>query len=91
MVEKIPLRSAVAAISAGVVKGQHFLDLCYQEDFDAEVDFNVVMTDEGTLVEVQGTAEGLPFSRQALDALIDLADKGTSRLFKVQQQAVASL
>ena len=91
MVEKIPLRSAVAAISAGVVKGQHLLDLCYQEDFDAEVDFNVVMTDEGTLVEVQGTAEGLPFSRQALDALIDLADKGTSRLFKVQQQAVASL
>ena len=90
-VEKIPLRSAVAAISAGVVKGQHLLDLCYQEDFDAEVDFNVVMTDEGTLVEVQGTAEGSPFSRQALDALIDLADKGTSRLFKAQQQAVASL
>jgi ribonuclease PH len=90
MIKTMPLKSGIAAISAGVVKGNHFLDLCYQEDFDADVDFNVVMTDQGTLVEVQGTAEGDPFPRQALDALIDLADKGTSYLFKVQQRAIAT-
>jgi ribonuclease PH len=87
----IPLKSAVAATSVGVVHGYRILDLCYDEDFAAEVDFNVVMTSKGEFVEVQGTAEGKPFSKEAIDALLGLAEKGIKELFQAQQSALASL
>ncbi len=83
------LRSAVAATSVGIVHGESVLDLAYAEDSRAEVDFNVVMTAQGDLIEVQGPAEGKPFSRQAMDGLLDLAATGIGRLLELQQQALA--
>jgi ribonuclease PH len=84
-----PLREEVAAVSCGLVEGQALLDLCYEEDARAEVDFNVVMTGTGSLVEVQGTAEGAPFSRAELDRLVDLASDGIGRLVEIQRSALA--
>jgi ribonuclease PH len=78
----------VAAVSVGLVDGEVRLDLCYDEDAGAEVDFNVVMTGEGALVEVQGTAEGAPFSRGDLDALLDLAAAGIADLTAIQRAAL---
>ena len=79
------LTGQVAAVSLGWVGGQLLLDLCYAEDAAATADFNVVVTGDGRLVEVQGTAEGEPFSRRALDAVLDLADKGIGELLAVQR------
>jgi len=67
------------------------LDLCYDEDFRAGVDFNVVMTDKGDFVELQGTAEGKPFSKETVDGLIALADKGIKQLFLEQKKALDGL
>jgi ribonuclease PH len=83
-----PLRQAVAAISAGILDGEVLLDLAYSEDSRAEVDFNVVMTEDGRLVEVQGTAERAPFDRRVLDRILDLAASGIRSLFEVQRQAI---
>ena len=83
-----PLREEVAAVSAGLVEGESLLDLCYSEDSRAAVDFNVVMTGSGSLVEVQGTAEGDPFSRDELDRLVDLASSGIERLVAAQRTAL---
>jgi ribonuclease PH len=83
------IRTAVAATSVGIVHGEPVLDLNYLEDSRAEVDFNMVMTREGRLVEVQGTAEGEPFTRQAMDGLLDLAGRGIGRLFELQEAALA--
>lgn len=80
----VPLSTAVAAVSVGIVEGVPMLDLCYEEDARAEVDFNVVMTGDGRFVEVQGTAEHEPFSRQDLDALLALADAGIKQLLEGQ-------
>jgi ribonuclease PH len=88
IIQSIPLRSAVAATSVGVVHDYRLLDLCYDEDFNAEVDFNVVMTSKGDFVELQGTAEGKPFDKETLDALIALAEKGIRELFQIQQAAL---
>jgi ribonuclease PH len=82
------LRSPVAAISVGVVSGEPRLDLCYAEDRDAEVDLNVVMTAAGQLVDVQGTAEGAPFSRDALSQMLDLAARGIVLLVGYQREAL---
>lgn len=82
------LKPPVAAVSVGVVRGEVRLDLCYAEDRDAEVDLNVVMTDDGRLVEVQGTAEGTPFSRETLDRMLDLAAQGITRLVQQQREAL---
>jgi ribonuclease PH len=82
------LGGSVAAVSAGVVDGERLLDLSYDEDSRAEVDFNVVMTDAGQLVEVQGTAEGEPFSREDLDEMVSLAAVGIGRLTEIQREAV---
>jgi ribonuclease PH len=82
------LKPPVAAVSVGVVGGQVWLDLCYAEDHQADVDLNVVMTDEGYLIEVQGTAEGMPFSRRTLDHMLDLAAQGTARLVQLQREAL---
>jgi len=85
VISSIPLKSAVAATSVGVVHSYRLLDLCYDEDFNAEVDFNVVMTSRGEFVEVQGTAEGKPFTKETIDALLSLAEKGIKELFEIQQ------
>jgi len=87
----VPLRSAVAAVSAGLVGGRLLLDLCYEEDSQAEVDFTLVMTDQGELVEVQGTAEGKPFAPATLDDVLRLARKGTESLFQIQRAALLTL
>jgi ribonuclease PH len=78
-------RTAVAAVSAGVVRGEPLLDLCYEEDHVAQVDLNVVMTAEGEFVEVQGTAEGMPFDRRTMDVLLDLAGRGIQELLQKQK------
>ncbi|HVB74530.1 MAG TPA: ribonuclease PH [Ktedonobacteraceae bacterium] len=83
-----PLKTAVAAVSAGVVGGEIMLDLCYQEDSRADVDFNVVMTAEHEFIEVQGTGEGDVFSRATMDALIELAGQGIDELLAIQQHYV---
>jgi len=88
---KIPgdlLSDSVAAVSVGIVDGEARLDLCYDEDAGADVDFNVVMTGSGAFVEVQGTAEGLPFDRGQLDALLDLGAAGIADLSAIQQQVL---
>jgi ribonuclease PH len=82
------LCGGVAAISLGLVDGQLLLDLCYEEDSAAEVDFNIVMTGDGRLIEVQGTAEGTPFDRTALDAMLDLAERGIGQLLSLQKQVI---
>jgi len=83
------LTDSVAAVSVGMVDGEPRLDFCYEEDAGADVDFNVVMTGSGGFVEVQGTAEGKPFSRKELDALLDLAAGGIAELTSLQQQVLA--
>ena len=85
-----PLRGACAAVSAGIVSGRPVLDLCYEEDSAAEVDINVVMDDRGRFIEVQGTAEGAPFDRAALDALLGLAEDGIRQLLAAQREALAN-
>ncbi len=87
----LPLKSAVAATSVGVVHGYRMLDLCYDEDFAAEVDFNVVMTSKGEFVELQGTAEGKPYNKETVDALLALAEKGIRELFLAQEAAIAKI
>ena len=83
-----PMKLGVAAISVGVVNGQPMLDLNYAEDSHADVDSNVVMTDGGEFIEVQGTAEGKPFSRARLDELLALAEKGIRELHTLQKANV---
>ena len=83
------LRGSVAAVSVGVVDGAPLLDLCYEEDVRAETDMNVVMTGDGRFVEVQGTAEGEPFDRAELDALLTLAEHGCAELTALQRAALA--
>jgi ribonuclease PH len=83
-----PLREGLAAVSVGLIDGQPRLDLDYAEDSACQADVNVVMTASGGVVEVQGTAESHPFSRQQLDALLELAAQGIQRLCALQQQAL---
>jgi ribonuclease PH len=82
------LTDSVAAVSVGIVDALPVLDLCYEEDVRAGTDMNVVVTGSGGFVEVQGTAEGVPFDRGELDALLDLAVTGCARLARLQQQAL---
>ncbi|MDF7676183.1 ribonuclease PH [Neisseriaceae bacterium ESL0693] len=86
-----PIREAVAAISAGIVGGIPLLDLDYPEDSGCDADVNIVMTASGKLVEIQGTAEGAPFSIDMLNQLITLAHKGIDELLTIQQEALAAL
>jgi ribonuclease PH len=81
----------VSAVSVGIVEGVHYLDLDYSEDSRAEVDFNVVGTDQQTYVELQGTAEGKPFTRADATGLIDLADEGLRQLFAAQASTLATV
>jgi len=91
VLKSIPLKSAVAATSLGIVDREILLDLCYEEDYRAAVDFNVVMTDRGEFVEIQGTAEGKPFLKENIDALLSLAEKGIEQLLEIQKKALAEL
>ncbi len=91
IIPKVPLKSAVAATSVGIVHDTLMLDLCYDEDSQAGADFNVVMTGKGEFVEVQGTAEGKPYSRENIDSLLALAEKGIRQLFEVQQAALKEM
>jgi ribonuclease PH len=83
-----PIRDAVAAVSVGIVEGTPLLDLEYTEDSTCDTDMNVVMTGAGGFVEVQGTAEGVAFSRAEMDALLGLADKGIRELVALQRKAL---
>ena len=88
-IEKLEaVKSFIAAVSVGIVDGEFLLDLNYAEDSMAEVDMNVVMNDKGLFVEVQGTAEGEPFSRDALNRLLDLGEKGIRELISIQKRAL---
>lgn len=91
LIETHPLTQACAAISVGIIDGEPRLDLPYVEDANAETDMNVVMTEAGDFVEVQGTAEGAAFSRSELDALLGLADKGIREILALQQALVAQV
>lgn len=83
-----PIRNFVAATSVGIVKEEKLLDLCYQEDSNAKVDMNVIMTDEGKFVEVQGTGEESPFSREELNQLFELAEKGIKNMVQIQKDVL---
>ena len=83
-----PLRAAVAATSVGIVDGRPMLDLCYAEDHRADVDVNLVMTDAGEFIEIQGTAEGAPFPRADLDAMLELGGRGIRQLLAAQREAL---
>lgn len=89
MIEKNPLKGFLAAVSVGVINNEPRLDLSYAEDSAAEVDMNVVMTDD-KIVEIQGTAESEPFSREVLDELLSLAQKGIEELIRIQKEIVGS-
>lgn len=91
IIEKMPIQNYVAAISVGRVDGVNLLDLCYQEDSRAEVDMNVIMTGTGEFIEVQGTAEKEPYSRQTLNELLDLAEKGIMELIELQKNALGEI
>ena len=86
MIEEIPVSAAVSAISVGIVDGECVLDLCYAEDSKAQVDMNVIMTDKGEFIEVQGTGEEAPFTRAQLLELLDLAAKGCGHLHQIQKE-----
>jgi len=88
MITGIPITDFVAAVSVGLVNGQEMLDLCYEEDSKATVDMNVVMTDNGELIEVQATGELAPFSRKELLSMLDLAESGISELIKIQKNTL---
>jgi ribonuclease PH len=81
----------VAAVSIGIVDGKILLDLCYEEDSKAEVDMNFVMTGSGKFIEVQGTAETLPFTKKQMQRMSDIAQQGIKELLKEQKKIIASL
>jgi ribonuclease PH len=87
----VPLTDYVAATSVGIVDGAALLDLAYDEDSRAEVDMNFVKTGQGKFIELQGTAEGQPFDRRALDALMELADAGIKQLIEMQRSIVGDV
>jgi len=87
-VSKSPIISEVAAVSVGIVDGTPLLDLKYDEDSRAEVDMNVVCTGDGRFIEVQGTAEGSPFTREQMDNLLELGKKGIEQLVGLQRRAI---
>jgi len=91
MIDKSPLKGFAAATSVGIVEGEYLLDLCYKEDVNAQVDMNIVMDENGEIIEVQGTAEKEPFSREEMNKFLDLAEKGISDLIKEQKKSVGLL
>jgi len=90
-IETVPIDSFVAAISVGIVDGEKLLDLRFAEDSKAQVDMNVVMTDKGQMVEIQGTGEAFPFTRQDLDDMLNMAQKGIFELIAIQKKILADV
>jgi ribonuclease PH len=88
VLKECPIKSAVAAISVGILGGVALLDLCYEEDSKAAVDMNVVMTDEGQFVEVQGTGEDAPFTQRQMTAMLKLAGEGVAELMAIQKKVL---
>jgi len=88
-IEEMPLEGYVAAISTGMVNGVACLDLCFEEDFHAEVDLNLVADDRGDIIEIQGTAERVPLKRPSLDEMIELGLGGIERLIAAQKECLA--
>ena len=88
LISKMPLTGFVAATSVGVVKGEEILDLCYLEDSSAEVDMNVIMSDNGEFIEIQATGEKTSFSKKQLDVLLDLAQNGIGELIAIQREVL---
>jgi len=91
IIDKIPLRDSVGAISVGIVDGEPMLDLSYEEDYRAEVDMNFVMTGKGLLIEVQGTAEKKPFTKEQFDIMYQYAHKGINEITKLQKTVLGPL
>ena len=88
ILRRVPLESPVAAVSVGILRDQLLLDLCYSEDYEADVDFNVVMTDNGGLVELQGATEARPFARPMVEQVMSLAARGLEPVFRAQREAL---
>jgi ribonuclease PH len=89
-IDNLPIDKFLAAVSVGIVDGKPMLDLCYEEDYKADVDMNVVMTGNGDIIEIQGTAENEPFNRKELDKLLDLAETGIEKIVKMQREIIFS-
>ncbi|MBM7615167.1 ribonuclease PH [Alkaliphilus hydrothermalis] len=90
-IEKLPIKSMVSAISVGIVEGEHMLDLCYQEDSNAKVDMNIIMTDKKQFVEVQGTGEEAPYSYEDLMEMLRLGEIGNQELIRHQKEALGTI
>lgn len=90
-IDRIPVQDYIAATSVGILNNNLILDLCYEEDSKAEVDMNVIMTGKGEFIEVQGTAERKPFSKEKMDSMMDLAGKGIEELFSIQRKLVGDI
>lgn len=88
ILKKNPLMKEVAAVSVGIIEGSPLLDLCYAEDSNAEVDMNIVCTGTGQFIEIQGTAEREPFSREQMNEMLAIAEKGINQLFTIQRTAL---
>ena len=88
VIRRVPLECPVAAVSVGILRDQLLLDLCYSEDYEADVDFNVVMTANGGLVELQGATEARPFARPMVERVLALAARGLEPLFRAQREAL---
>jgi ribonuclease PH len=91
IVERVPVEDYVAAVSIGVVDNHIYLDLDYEEDSRAEVDMNFVMTGKGLFIEIQGTAEGVPFGRDLLNKMTDIAVRGIAEITKTQVEVLGKL
>ncbi len=91
LIKKMPIENFVSAISVGIVDNECLLDICYEEDSNAQVDMNIIMTDKGEFVEVQGTGEERPFSRKDLNNLLELGEKGNKELIKIQRKALGEI
>ncbi len=90
-IEKMPVTDYVAAISVGIIRGQEMLDICYEEDSNAYLDMNVVMSGEGKFIEIQVTGEQSPFSREEFDRLLKLSESGILKLIDIQKKALGPL
>lgn len=90
-ITKVPVGDYIAATSVGILDGNMLLDLCYEEDSKAEVDMNVIMTGAGEFIEIQGTAERKPFSKEKMDSMLDFAKKGIEELFSIQRKLVGDI
>lgn len=89
--EEFPIKDFLSAISVGIVNGKEVLDLCYEEDFNADVDMNIVMTGNGEFVEVQGTGEEATYTRDQLNKLLDLGEKGNKELVNIQKEVLGEI